>query len=251
VETLATSLGVNGTPTFFVNGRRLLGARPYESFRALVDEERSRALEIVAGGVARENVYVSIMASAPVGPAQVKAPEVDETINEVALDGAPVRGSVFAPVTIAFFSDFECPYCVKAEATLRSLEAAYPNKIRIAFRHKPLPMHEHARLAAKASIAAEHQGRFWEYHDVLLAHRDALDRASLESYARTVGLDLVRFNRDIDDPRTEARVSVDETQAARLHVEGTPAAFVNGRRISGAQPLATFRSAVDRSLAAK
>jgi protein-disulfide isomerase len=113
------------------------------------------------------------------------------------------------------------------------------------------PLHEHARLAAKASLAAEAQGRFWEYHDLLVAHRDALDRASLEGCARTAGLDLARFGRDIDDPRFEARITADETPAAKLHVEGTPTAFVNGRRIVGAQLIAVYRAAVDRALARK
>lgn len=250
-EALATSLGASGTPTFFVNGRRMVGARTYGAFRALVDEERARAREMVASGIARDSVYAAIMASAPAAPAQVRAPEADEAPVDVALDGAPARGANRAPVTIALFSDFECPYCVKAEATLRTLEAAYPGKVKIAFRHRPLPMHEHARLASKASLAAEAQGRFWEFHDLLLTHRDALDRASLQGYARTLGLDLARFDRDIDDPRFEARITSDELQAARLHVEGTPTAFVNGRRIVGAQPLAVYRAAVERALAAR
>ncbi len=84
-----------------------------------------------------------------------------------------------------------------------------------------------------------------------MAHRDALDRASLEGYAATIGLDSRRFARDLDDPRLEARVSADETQAAKLHVEGTPTAFVNGRRINGAQPMAVYRAAVDRALAGR
>ncbi|MDB5219686.1 MAG: DSBA-like thioredoxin protein, partial [Myxococcaceae bacterium] len=251
VEALATSLDVNGTPTFFVNGRRMVGARTYDQFRALALEERTRAQEMVASGIAREHVYDALMAAAPVAAAPVRAPAIDDIAVEVAVEGAPSRGSAHAPVTIALFSDFECPYCVKAEATLRALEATYPREVRVAFRHRPLPMHEHARIAAKASLAAEAQGRFWEYHDVLVAHRDALDRASLEGYARTVGLDLARFGRDIDDPRFEARISADETQAAKLHVEGTPTAFVNGRRIVGAQPIAVYRAAVERALAGK
>jgi protein-disulfide isomerase len=251
VEALATSLDVNGTPTFFVNGRRMVGARTYDIFRAVVDEERARAQELVLSGIAREHVYASLMEAAPVAAPPVRAPEIDDAAVDVALDGAPARGPNHAAVTIALFSDFECPYCVKAEATLRALEATYPRQVRIAFRHRPLPMHEHARLAAKASLAAEAQGRFWEYHDVLVAHRDALDRASLEGYARTVGLDLPRFGRDIDDPRFEARVTADENQAAKLHVEGTPTAFVNGRRIVGAQPIAVYRAAVERALAGK
>jgi protein-disulfide isomerase len=108
-------------------------------------------------------------------------------------------------------------------------------------------MHPHARLAARASIAAERQGRFWEYHDVLLAHRDALAREDLERYAAQVGLDRARFVRDLDDPSVEARIEADEKQAEQLGVKGTPTAFVNGQRIIGAQPLAVWIGAVDRA----
>ena len=250
-ETLASSLGVHGTPTFFVNGRRLVGARPYEAFRALVEQERRHARDMVSSGTPREQVYARLMAAAPEPAALAPAPEVDDAVVEVGTRDAPARGEARAPVTIALFSDFECPYCIKAEATLRTLEAAYPGKVKVAFKHRPLPMHDHARLAAKASMAAESQGKFWEYHDVLLAHRDALDRASLEGYAATLGLDSRRFARDLDDPLLEARLRADETEASKLHVEGTPTAFVNGRRITGAQPMAVFRAAVDRALAGK
>lgn len=251
MDRLASSLGANGTPTFFVNGRRLMGARPYEQFRALLEEERTHAKGLLAKGVARDQLYATMMAAAPVHELHAPAAEIDDAVLDVPIDGAPARGEARAPVTIALFSDFECPYCVRAEATLRTLEAAYPGKVKVAFKHRPLPMHDHARVAAKASLAAEMQGKFWEYHDVLLAHRDALDRASLEGYAATVGLDKQRFARDLDDPRLEARVSADEAQAAKLKVEGTPTAFVNGRRITGAQPLAVYRAAVERALNGK
>jgi len=249
-ERLATSLGANGTPTFFVNGRRLMGAQPYEQFRALAAEERAHAKDLVSQGLATpDQVYAVIMASA--SPHVLLPAPVDDSVVDVALDGAPARGAQRAPVTIALFSDFECPYGVKAEATLRAVEAAYPGRVKVVFKHRPLPIHDHARIAAKASVAAEAQGKFWEYHDVLVAHRDALDRASLEGYATSIGLDSRRFLRDMDDPRAEARVSADETQAAKLHVEGTPTVFVNGRRINGAQPIAVFRAAVDRALAGR
>ena len=246
-ETLADALGATGTPTFYVNGRRLLGARPYATFRTLVDEELAAAKAMMARGIARENVYAAIMANAP----DVKAPpepKPDTEVHPIDVAGAPLRGPANAPVTIELFSDFECPYCVKLEGTLRTLEEAYPGQIRIAFRHNPLPMHDHARVAAKASMAAERQGKFWPYHDLLLQHRDALDRASLERYATDAGLDLRRFSVDLDDPALEARLAAEERHASRLHVEGTPTAFVNGRRITGAQPLVTWRSMVDRAL---
>jgi len=251
MEKLASSLGANGTPTFFVNGRRLMGARPYEQFRALLEEERAHAKQLLAKGVARDQLYATMMAAAPVHEFHAQPAETEDAVLDVPVDGAPARGEARAPVTIALFSDFECPYCVRAEATLRTLEAAYPGKVKVAFKHRPLPMHDHARVAAKASLAAEMQGKFWEYHDVLLAHRDALDRASLEGYAATIGLDKQRFARDLDDPRLEARVAADEAQASRLKVEGTPTAFVNGRRITGAQPIAVYRAAVERALSGK
>ena len=247
-EALATRLDVNGTPTFFVNGRRMLGARPLEEFRAVVNEELVKARALVAQGVDRYSVYAKLMANAPEALAPAAQAALDEKPVDIRLDGAPLRGPARAPVTIAMFSDFECPFCVRLESTMKAVEAAYPGKVRVAFRHLPLPMHAHARLAAKASVAAENQGQFWRYHDVLVQHRDALDRESLRTYAREVGLDLARFDRDLDDAKTESRVATDEAQAASLGVTGTPVAFVNGRRVSGAQPLATFRAVVDRAL---
>jgi len=250
-EALATRLDVTGTPTFFVNGRRMLGARPLEEFRAVVNEELVKARALLAQGVDKWSIYSTILANAPEAPPPASQAALDEKPVDIRIDGAPLRGPARAPVTIAMFSDFECPFCVRLESTMKAVEAAYPGKVRVAFRHLPLPMHPHARIAAKASVAAENQGQFWAYHDVLVQHRDALDRESLRSYAREVGLDLSRFDRDLDDAKTEARVASDEAQAAALGVTGTPVAFVNGRRVSGAQPIATFRAVVDRALLSK
>jgi protein-disulfide isomerase len=249
-DRLAKNVGVTGTPCFFVNGRRISGAQPYDDFATLIDEELTRARHLLDRGVAPEEIYAVIMATAPAAPpAPPEAPAVDPVAVEVAVDGAPVRGDRRAPVSVVVFSDFECPYCVKLEATLKSLEAAHPGKVRVAYRHHPLPMHEHARLASKASIAADRQGRFWQYHDVLITHRDALDRASLERYASEVGLDVARFSRDLDDPKLDERIEADEAQATKLGVKGTPTTFIDGHRIVGAQPVALFESAITTALA--
>lgn len=247
-EMLASSVGADGTPTFFVNGRRIVGARPLATFRALVDEELASAEHLVARGIAREKVYAAITDRAPayVRPANPHEPDV---VVAVPTEGAPARGPERAPVTIVVFSDFECPFCVRLEETLRAVEAARPRSVRVVFKQRPLPMHEHARLAAKASIAAQAQGRFWEYHDVLVAHRDGLDPSSLVRHAKTAGLDVTRFVRELEDPRLDARVAADEAQAEALGVKGTPTAFVNGRRVVGAQPLETYLAMVDRALA--
>ena len=118
--------------------------------------------------------------------------DVDEDegdIQDVQLGASPVRGSARAPVTIVVFTDFQCPFCAKAEATMHELSAKYGNKVRIAFKNNPLPFHESARLASRAALAAGEQGKFWEYHDVLFAHQDALGRDALVAYAKEVGLD--------------------------------------------------------------
>jgi protein-disulfide isomerase len=270
-EALGRTAGVTGTPTFFINGRRVVGAQPLETFKQVIDEELAVARALVASGVRREDVYAKILASAgPLtaesppsddacgankdgdchgAPTNAAAPAADEPRVDVRIDGAPIRGFARAPVTVVVFADFECPFCTRIQPTLRDLESAYPGKVRIAFKHHPLPMHEHARMASKAALAAQAQGKFWEYQDALFAHQTALDRASLERYARDVGLDMTRFARDLDGTDLDARIAADETDARALGANGTPTVFVNGRRVTGAQPLAVFKAAVDRALA--
>ena len=275
-EALATSLGVKGTPTFFVNGRRVVGAQPLATFKQVVDEELAKARSLVAGGVREEDVYATIQERAAEpssagsvaeqardcaggdggcggGCADHKGSEAandgrEEPKVEVAIDNAPMRGPSSAPVTVVMFTDFECPFCARAAATVADLEREYPTQVRIALRNRPLPMHEHAELAAKAALAAGAQGKLWEYHDALFAHQGALDRAALDGYARTLGLDVARFDRDLESPEVEARIGADDAQATALHVEGTPTFFVNGRRVVGAQDLGTFKAAVERAL---
>lgn len=270
-EALGRTAGVTGTPTFFVNGRRVVGAQPLEKFRAIVDEEIAKARALVASGVRREDVYAKILETAlplappaPAGdgescggqddgechgaPSKGADPARDEKPVDVRIDGAPLRGFARAPVTVVVFIDFECPFCARVQATLRDLEQAYAGKVKIAFKNRPLPMHSNARLASKAAMAAQAQGKFWEFHDVLFAHQGALDRASLDRYAREIGLDAARFARDLDGTELDLRIAADEADAKTLGVEGTPTTFVNGRRVVGAQPLAGFKAAVEKAL---
>jgi protein-disulfide isomerase len=272
---LAASLGVRGTPAYFINGRKVEGARPLDDFKKVINEEIRKAESLLATGVRPAELYDALMkdATAP-APVADKAPgrgapaaaandcgggqdcncdsakePVSEQIEDVSVGATQVRGPSSAPVTIVIFSDFECPFCSKVEGTLRSLEEQYKGKLRFAFRNHPLPFHEHARLAAKASLAANEQGRFWEYHDALFAHQDKLDRASIERYAAELGLDMPRFRAALDEGVLDAAIDADADEASRLHIQGTPTFFVNGRRIIGAQPLAAFREVVDKALA--
>lgn len=176
------------------------------------------------------------------GPAEA------DRIEDVQVGSAPVRGRAEAPVTVVVFTDYECPFCAKAEVTLRAIEAQYGRDVRVAWKNHPLPFHKDAQLAAKAALAAHEQGQFLEYHDALFAHQKELDRASLERRAEDLGLDMARFRAAIDGERIAAQVAADAADASRLGVAGTPTFFVNGRRVIGARPLDDFRSAIDEAL---
>ncbi|MEM1416856.1 MAG: thioredoxin domain-containing protein [Myxococcota bacterium] len=147
---------------------------------------------------------------------------------------APIRGAggseLGAEVTIVEFSDFECPYCGAAAPLLERLLELYEGKVRLVFMHYPLSGHEHAFEAAKASIAAGRQGKFWEMHDTLFANQTALTPSDITRYAERVGLDMERFRRDLEDPEVEAEVQAQKDEGRRLGVNSTPTLFINGRK---------------------
>lgn len=265
-EAIADRLDVRGTPTFFVNGRRIVGAQPIGEFRAIVDERLAAARALVESGVRPEDVYATAIAG---GAERVEeptdegagadcgdddackggakgdgAPSIGAVVEKVPTDGAPSRGATLPSITIVEFADYQCPFCARAESTIHAVEQAHPGEVRVVFKNRPLPFHAHARAMAKAALAAGAQGRFWEMHDRLFALGDAPDRASLDDVARTLGLDVARFDRDLDDASLDARIDADDTDATALDVKGTPTFFVNGRRIVGAQPAAVFEQAI-------
>ncbi len=283
-EALSQSLAVRGTPSFFVNGRGVTGARPVEDLRAVLNEELTRAEAQLKKGVSPRDLYAKLVAEAPApaeggdgadgkegcpgadkaggdcggghhpgaeggechgGPPPAAA---DAPAEEIKLGNAPVRGPVDAPVTVVVFSDFQCPFCTRAEATVAELERQYAGKLRVAYKNWPLPMHKNAKLAAKAALAADEQGKFWAYHDALLANQRDLERPALERLARELGLRADRFAAALDSDRVEARVAADLAEAERLHVAGTPTFFINGRRVVGAQPPEAFRAVIDKEL---
>jgi protein-disulfide isomerase len=181
------------------------------------------------------------------GQEQAKTAD-DDKVFDVATGVAPARGPARAEVTIVVFSDYQCPFCKRSEATIRAIQDEYQGRVRYAFRNNPLPMHDNARPAAKAAMAAAEQGKFWEYHDALFQHQDALDRASLDKYAEELGLDVRRFDEAMASDRIEKQVAADEADAHKLGATGTPQFFVNGKRLIGAQPVNVSRTAVDAAL---
>jgi len=166
----------------------------------------------------------------------------------VVLDGAPVRGSANAPVTIIEFSDFQCPYCARAEAELVKVRETYKDKVKIVYKDYPLEFHANARKAAEASRCAAEQGKYWEYHDVLFANGTALDLANLKKFAANLKLDTTQFDTCLDSGKYAAPISKDIAEGSQAGVTGTPAFFINGRFLSGAQPFATFQDAIEEAL---
>ena len=158
-----------------------------------------------------------------------------------------VRGPDDAPVTLIEYADFECPYCGQAEPVVRELLAQFGGDLRYVFRHLPLvDVHEHAQLAAEAAEAAGAQGRFWEMHDLLFAHQDALTLQDLEGYARELGLDVERFAERLRTRKYAPRIARDVDSADQSGVAGTPSFFINGRRQTGAYDLDTLGAMVAR-----
>jgi len=240
------AVGASGTPAFFINGRQLMGAQPFENFKAMIDEELVKAAQLIASGVKPEKLYDKLLEKNGVSTGAVANAPAPRAKIEVGQ--APVRGPKNAPVTIVEFSDFQCPYCKKAVPTLHEIEKQYGSKVRVAFKHQPLPFHNNAKLAAIASVAAQEQGKFWEYHDKLFENQQALDRASLERYAGELGLNASKFKSALDSKKLEARVDADAAEAGRSGVQGTPTFFINGQQLVGAQPLERFKALIDEEL---
>lgn len=154
------------------------------------------------------------------------------------------RGPTDAPVTLVEYGDLECPYCGQAEPVVRELLADFGD-LRYVWRHLPLSeVHPNARLAAEATEAAARQGAFWEMHDLLFAHQDALGKRDLVRYAEELGLDVDRFIDDLRKHVGAARVESDISSADLSGVSGTPTFFVNGRRHHGAFDIESLSAAV-------
>ena len=165
------------------------------------------------------------------------------------LDDSYWVGAPGAAVDVVVFSDFQCPFSGRLAKTLAELLERYPNRVRVVFKHMPLPMHRDAHLAHQAALAAGAQGRFWQMHDLLFENQRKLGRTALADYAARLGLDLHRFRGALDSGQYEDRVERDIALAKELGVRGTPTCFIDGHRLSGAQPIDKFVEQVERALA--
>ncbi len=139
-----------------------------------------------------------------------------------------------APVTLVEYGDYECPHCGRAHPVVKAVQRDLGSDLRFVFRNFPLAeAHPHAQLAAQAAEAAAAQGKFWEMHDMLFEHQDALDAEDIIGYAKLIGLDVPQFARDMEAGTYAKRVRDDFRSGVRSGVNGTPTFFVNGERYDG------------------
>lgn len=197
--------------------------------------------------IGQVSAKVEQVAARPAQPAR-RGPDPDR-VRKVNTTGAPSKGPTNAPVIIAEFSDFQCPFCSRVGPTLKKVEEVYGDKVRIVWKHNPLDFHKDAPLAHMAALAAHKQGQFWEYHDKLFANQKALKQENLQTYAQELGLDMEKFQKDLLDLENKKVIDADKAEAQSLQATGTPSFFINGRLLRGAKPFEEFAKVINAELA--
>jgi protein-disulfide isomerase len=228
--------------TFYTANLSQMQGRPLEAMspaitRYLTDQRRAQARETIIGELRKK------------GPAVRVALDVPRVSVAIAAAN-PTLGSSSAPVTIIEFSDYQCPFCQRVEPTLKRLRAAYGDKIRIVWKDFPLTqIHPQAFKAGEAAHCAGDQGKYWELHDVLFSNQSELQVDDLKRHALTLGLKADAFNQCLDSSKHGERVRDGVSEGNQLGVNSTPTIFINGRRLSGAQPYDVFAAVIDEELA--
>jgi protein-disulfide isomerase len=242
---LATELNARGTPHFFINGRRLSGAQPFDAFKKIIDEEVAKGKALVGKGVPRAKVYEEIMKDAK-GPPPPERKDVPAAGKE-----NPVKGSAGAKVVIQQFSDFQCPFCKRVEPTVDQILQEYGGKVKVVWRNVPLDFHQDAPLAAEAAYEAFVQkgsDGFWKFHKALFEKQPDIKRPTLEAIAQEQGLDMGKFKAALDNHTHKAAIDKDKKIADDAGIRGTPGFTINGYFVSGAQPFQAFDKLIKLAL---
>lgn len=166
----------------------------------------------------------------------------------IAVENAALRGVPNAPVLLVEYADYECPYCQQVQPALKQLESEYKGKIAFVYKDVPLPMHPNAQKAAEASRCAEAQGKYWEYHDLLLSTKQ-LTVPALKDSARQLGLNTATFEKCLDSGEKASLIKTQLDEAQSLGIQGTPSFFLNGRSFNGTPGYDQLRSTIEEELA--
>ncbi|MSP90760.1 MAG: hypothetical protein EXR79_02965 [Myxococcales bacterium] len=272
-QALANALGVRGTPGFFVNGENISGAVPIEEFEKVITAQITKANDELGKGTKPEDLNEKLTVATntqlgdkiikwvfkgepvPADAAPAEAPrkkkeEDTTTVWKVSLRGdEPTKGAKEPLVRIVEFTDFQCPFCGRARASLDEVEKNYPDKVQIVFKNMPLDFHKNAFGAAEAALCAKDQDKFWEMEKKLFENQSALESEQLVGHAKDVGLDAGKFSKCMTEHKYKAAVESDMAAAERVTATGTPAFYVQGRKLSGAKPYEDFKAIIDDELA--
>jgi protein-disulfide isomerase len=250
------ALQVRGTPHSFVNGRVVNGAVPYEKFKKIVDQELPKAEAKIKAGTPATSVYAEIIKDGKI---------ISNTPLPVPAY-SPWKGAKDAKVVIQVFSDFQCPFCKRAEfdtpgpdgkvdpnaAGMKVAFEKYSDKIKVVWRNFPLNFHNRAEPAAQFSMCAFKQkgnDTFWKVHDELFAIQPKLEDADFEGVAKKFGIDWAACKKEMDDHKYKTEIDQDMKDGGSVGVTGTPAFIINGKPVVGAQPFEAFQKAIDAALA--
>jgi len=175
---------------------------------------------------AKNNVLILTSSSSKT----LKIFQVDFIYN-IAMDGLPFKGPANAAVTIAVFNDYQWPYCARLEPFFQQVLDKYPNNVKLVVKNFPLSSHKFAQKAATAALAANVQGKFWEFHSQLFKNYNVINDTKIQDIAKELGLDMEKFNKDMQSPAIKTLISRDVSNGRQVGVRGTPTIFINGKTL--------------------
>jgi protein-disulfide isomerase len=249
---MAEDFQAAGTPHFFVNGRRIVGAQPEEKFDKIIDEEIQKAQDLVAKGIQPQGVY-DVLTRGGKGPPEPEKKEVPHGLPT----NDPARGNMSATVVVHEWADFQCPFCGRVEPTVAQMMKDYGTRIKFVWHDLPLPMHPNAPLAAQAGREAYAQKgptAFWAMHDKMLANQQKIQREDLDRFAMALNLNADRWAAALDGGTHTRDIETDKKAGNDVGINGTPAFLVVpggaafGYFINGAQSYTKFHKLIERAL---
>lgn len=221
---------------------------PKEQINPEIKERIKQFLEVEGKKIAVEKWIAEKTKKTPV---EVYITKPSRPVFDVNVKDAPAKGSSSAKVTIVEYSDFQCPFCSKAATVVNEIEKKYGSKVKIAFKNFPLPFHSQAKIAASAALCANEQNPklFWKMHDAMFADQSKLDKDNLIASAKKIGAKEADFKSCLEADKHKSVIDNDMAEGQKLGIKSTPTFFVNGKLVSGAQPLEVFSELIDEELA--
>jgi protein-disulfide isomerase len=258
---IGRQVGANGTPAFRINGVTVSGAQPFDKFKEVIDAQLEEAKKLAASGTKPLDIYPTLtnknQTAQPDNAKGQQKPKADDEEEDTAVwkvpvqADDPVRGPKDALVTVIIFSDYQCPFCKRVEDTLKQVSETYKDDVRFVWKDNPLPFHPRAKPSATlARVAYQKKGDkgFWEAHDALFESNPKLEDSDLQAIADKLGIGWDSVKAAIDGNKFADKIDADVEQASDFQARGTPHFFINGVRLSGAQPFDKFKAAIDAQL---